>query len=389
MRGKFLKSITAALCAASILMVGCGGDKAGSSADTIKIGTIGEMTGANASYGTSMMRGFKLALKEINAAGGVNGKQLALVEADTKSEPAEAANAMSKLISQDKVKLVTGIFTSSSAIAACNISEGAKVPYLAIGATNPAVTTNQDGSTKPNTFRVCFIDPFQGTVGANFVLNDLKAKTAAIYIDNSSDYSKGLAEFFEKAFTEKGGTIVAKEAYLQKDTDFKAVLTKIKASDPEILYVPGYYEEVGKIIKQARELGITCPVIGGDGWDSSKLVEIAGGEALKNTYFTNHYSAGSDSAASKAFVAAFQKEYNQAPDAPAVLGYDGLKLLADCIKRAGSDEPDKVAKALSETKGFEAVTGSLALDDKHNAVKSVTIIEFKDGKQEYRATVNP
>ncbi len=389
MRGKLFKTMAAAICAASILITGCGGSDKGSSADTIKIGAIGEMTGGNASYGTSMMRGFNLAAKEINAAGGIDGKKIVLVEADTKSEPAEAANAMSKLINQDKVSFVSGIFTSSSAIAACNISETAKVPYLAVGATNPAVTVAKDGSTKPNTFRVCFIDPFQGTVGANFVTNELKAKTAAIYIDNSSDYSKGLADFFKKSFVANGGSIVAEEAYLQKDTDFKAVLTKIKATNPEIIYVPGYYEEVGKIIKQARELGITVPIVGGDGWDSPKLPEIAGADALNNTFFTNHYSPDADSAESKAFVAAFEKEYNQKPDAPAVLGYDALKLMVDAIKRAGAADPAKVSKALAETKSFNAVTGALALNDKHDAVKSVTIIKFQDGKQAYCSTVNP
>jgi len=389
MRGKLFKTMAAAICAASILITGCGGSDKGSSADSIKIGAIGEMTGGNASYGTSMMRGFNLAAKEINAAGGVDGKKIVLVEADTKSEPAEAANAMSKLINQDKVSFVSGIFTSSSAIAACNISETAKVPYLAVGATNPAVTVAKDGSTKPNTFRVCFIDPFQGTVGANFVTNELKAKTAAIYIDNSSDYSKGLADFFKKSFVANGGSIVAEEAYLQKDTDFKAVLTKIKATNPEIIYVPGYYEEVGKIIKQARELGITVPIVGGDGWDSPKLPEIAGADALNNTFFTNHYSPDADSAESKAFVAAFEKEYKQKPDAPAVLGYDALKLMVDAIKRAGAADPAKVSKALAETKSFNAVTGALALNDKHDAVKSVTIIKFQDGKQAYCSTVNP
>ena len=389
MRGKLFKAITAAICAAGLMLTGCGGDKAKSGGETVKIGAIGELTGANASYGTSMMRGFKLAVKEINAAGGVNGKKLQLVEADTKSEPAEAANAMSKLISQDKVPMVTGIFTSSSAIAACNISETSKIPFLAIGATNPAVTVGKDGKTKPNTFRVCFIDPFQGTVGANFVLNELKAKKAAIYVDNSSDYAKGLADFFKQAYTAKGGSIVAEEAYLQKDTDFKAVLTKIKAAAPDVLYVPGYYEEVGKIVKQSRELGINCAIVGGDGWDSPKLAEIAGAAALNNTFFTNHYSPDSDSAESKAFVATFEKEYQQKPDAPAVLGYDGIKLLADAMKRAGSTDSAKVAAALADTKSFKAVTGEISLNDKHDAVKSAVIIELKDGKQAYRATVKP
>ena len=254
----------------------------------------------------------------------------------------------------------------------------------------PETKVNEETDTVyGHMFRSCFIDPFQGTVGANFVSNELKAKTAALYIDNSSDYSKGLADFFKKSFTANGGSIVIEEAYLQKDTDFKAVLTKIKAANPEVIYVPGYYEEVGKIVKQARELGIDVPIVGGDGWDSPKLPEIAGATALNNTYFTNHYSADADSAESKAFVTAFEKEYNQKPDAPAVLGYDGIKLLADAIKRAGSAEPAKVAKALAETKAFNAVTGSLGLNDKHDAVKSVTIIEFKDGKQAYRTTVKP
>lgn len=389
MRGKLLKSLALATCVASLLAVGCGGGSKAKSDNVIKIGVVSEMTGNNATYGNSVVNGMKLALKEINAGEGVLGKKLDIVVADSKSEPAEAANAMSKLINQDKVTLASGIFTSSSAIAACNITEAAKVPYLAVGATNPAVTLNKDGSTKVNTFRVCFIDPFQGTVGANFVLNELKMKKVAIFVDNSSDYSKGLSAFFKKAFLAKGGEIVSEEAYLQKDTDFKAVLTKIKATNPEILYVPGYYEEVGKIIKQARELGLNIPVVGGDGWDSPKLAEIAGAAALNKTYFTNHYSADSDSKESKAFVTAYEKEYKQKPDAPAVLGYDGIKLMADAIKRAGSADSAKVSKALAETKNFKAVTGNTSLNEKHDAVKSAVIIEFKDGKQAYRATINP
>ena len=255
MRGKFLTMAISLALGASMLLSGCGGGKDGGKAgDTIKIGVVSEMTGANATYGTSVVNGMKLALKEINANGGVLGKKVDIVVADSKSEPAEAANAMSKVINQDKTPLAMGIFTSSSAIAACNVSESAKVPYLAIGATNPKVTLDdKTGKVKPNTFRVCFIDPFQGTVGANFVLNELKVKKAAVFVDNSSDYSKGLAEFFKKAFTSKGGQVISEEAYLQKDTDFKAVLTKIKTTNPEVLYIPGYYEEVGKIVKQARE----------------------------------------------------------------------------------------------------------------------------------------
>ena len=388
MRGKLLATAISAMLAVSVVASGCGGGSKAS--DEIKIGVVSEMTGSNATYGTSVVNGMKLALKEVNDKGGVNGKKVSIVVADSKSEPAEAANAMSKLVNQDKTPVVMGIFTSSSAIAAANVSESAKVPFLAIGATNPKVTLDdKTGKVKPNTFRVCFIDPFQGTVGANFVLNELKLKKAVIFVDNSSDYSKGLASFFKQAYTSKGGEIVGEEAYLQKDTDFKAVLTKIKTMNPEILYVPGYYEEVGKIIKQARELGMNLPIVGGDGWDSPKLSEIAGAGPLNNTFFTNHYSPDDTSAASKAFVDAYVKAYNQKPDAPAVLGYDGARLMIDAISRAGGTDGAKVSKALAETKNYKAVTGDTSLNETHDAVKSAVIIEFKDGKQAYRATVKP
>ena len=388
MRGKLLATAISAMLAVSVVASGCGGGSKAS--DEIKIGVVSEMTGSNATYGTSVVNGMKLALKEVNDKGGVNGKKVSIVVADSKSEPAEAANAMSKLVNQDKTPVVMGIFTSSSAIAAANVSESAKVPFLAIGATNPKVTLDdKTGKVKPNTFRVCFIDPFQGTVGADFVLNELKLKKAVIFVDNSSDYSKGLASFFKQAYTSKGGEIVGEEAYLQKDTDFKAVLTKIKTMNPEILYVPGYYEEVGKIIKQARELGMNLPIVGGDGWDSPKLSEIAGAGPLNNTFFTNHYSPDDTSEASKAFVDAYVKAYNQKPDAPAVLGYDGARLMIDAISRAGGTDGAKVSKALAETKNYKAVTGDTSLNETHDAVKSAVIIEFKDGKQAYRATVKP
>ncbi|MBP2661231.1 MAG: hypothetical protein H6Q69_4263, partial [Firmicutes bacterium] len=232
-------------------------------------------------------------------------------------------------------------------------------------------------------------DPFQGTVGANFVLNSLKAKNAAVMIDNSSDYSKGLSKFFKDAFTKGGGNIAIEEAYLQNDQDFKTLLTKIKATNPDVIYVPGYYGEVGKIIKQAREIGITVPFVGGDGWDSPKLAEIGGPDALNNTYFTNHYSVEDNSPKSKAFLDAFQKEYGQVPDAMAVLGYDAAYALVDAIKRANSTDSEKIREALANTKDFQGVTGSLTLNDTHDAIKSAVIIEMKNGKQVYKETVKP
>ena len=369
-------------------LAGCGGPKKNS--NTIQLGIIAEMTGNNASYGNSIANGAKMAAKELNAKGGLLGKQVEFVVADTKSEPAESANAMSKLINQNKVPAVLGLFASSGAIAAANVSEASKIPFVAVGATNPKVTVDdKTNKVKPNTFRVCFIDPFQGTVGANFVADTLKLKKAAILIDNSSDYSKGLAECFKTAFAAKGGSIVLEESYLQKDTDFKAVLTKIAAAAPEVIYVPGYYEEIGKIVKQAREIGLNVPFVGGDGWDSPKLVEIAGAKALDNTYFTNHYSADDTSAVSKAFVDAYQKEYKQRPDACAVLGYDAANILFDAIKRAGDLTPSKISQAIAATKNYAAVTGNISLNETHDAVKSAVIIEYKDGKQAFKATVKP
>ncbi|MDR3564900.1 MAG: ABC transporter substrate-binding protein [Negativicutes bacterium] len=367
------------------LVAGCG-----SSSNDIKIGMVYELTGNTASFGTMAANGAKLAFKEINAKGGVLGKKIEIVTADNKGEPSESTNAMTKVITQDKVIAVTGFTTSSNGIAGATVAEANKIPLVAAATTNPKVTVDEKtGKVRDNTFRVCFIDPFQGTVGANFALNTLKAKKVAIMIDNSSDYSKGLQQFFKEAFVKGGGTIVAEEAYLQKDQDFKTILTKIKATNPDMIYLPGYYEEVGKIIKQARELGITVPFVGGDGWDSPKLPEIAGNEALNGAYFTNHYSVEDTSPNSKAFVDAFKKEYNQTPDAMAVLGYDAAYVLIDAIKRANSTDSAKIREALAATKDYQGASGKLTLNATHDAVKGAVILAFKDGKQVYQSTVNP
>ncbi|MDD4600405.1 Leu/Ile/Val-binding protein [bioreactor metagenome] len=382
---KMIALVMGVLLMAGVL-AGCGS----SNSNEIKIGILSELTGGNATMGTSTANGIKMAIKEANAKGGVLGKQINAVVADNKSEPSESANAMTKLTTQDRVVAVTGVFSSSNAMAASNVAEANKIPFLAVGATNPKVTVDEkSGKVKDNTFRVCFIDPFQGTVGANFVLNTLKLQKAAILVDNSSDYSKGLSAFFKDAFTKGGGSILSEEAYLQKDQDFKTILTKVKAMNPEVIYVPGYYEEVGKIVKQARELDMNMPIIGGDGWDSPKLVEIATGANLNNTYFTNHYSVEDTNPVSQAFVAAYKKEYGQVPDALAVLGYDAANVLIDAIKRANSAEPAKIREALAATKDYPAISGSTTLNATHDAVKSAVIIEMKDGKQVFKATVKP
>lgn len=370
------------------LAAGCGGGE--KKADTIKVGANLEMTGGSASYGISSKNAIELAFKEINEKGGINGKQLELVVADNKSEAAEATNAMQKLVSQDNVVAVIGPNLSSSVIAASAINNGAKVLDIAPMATNPYVTVDQaSGKTKEFNYRTCFIDPFQGTVMAKFATAELGVGNAAILIDNSSDYAKGLAQFFKENFVKEGGAVTAEESYLQKDTDFKATLTKIKATNPDFLYVPGYYQEVGLIVKQARELGMNMPIAGGDGWDSAKMPEIAGAAALNNTYFSSLYSPEDSSDINKNFVAAYEKAYGQKPDVFAALSYDSALLVAEAIKNAGSTEPAKISEAMAKINGFSGVSGSVTFDDKHNPVKSAVILEYKDGAQSLKTKINP
>ena len=385
-RTKIITSFAIASVLVTSLVAGCG-----SKADKdIKIGMVYELTGNTASYGTSAANGAKLAFKEINASGGVLGKQIMIVSADNKGEPSESANAMSKVINQDKVVAVTGFTVSSCGIAASAVAEANKIPFVAAATVNPKVTFDErTGKVKNYTFRACFIDSFQGTVGANFALNGLKAAKTAIMTDSSSDYSKGLTEIFRSTYVKLGGKIVAEESYLQKDQDYKPILTKIKAQNPDLLYIPGYYEDVGKIIKQARELGMTIPVLGADAWDSPVLVEMGGAQPLNNTYFTNFYSIEDKNPVSNAFVEAYKKEYGQTPDSMAAMGYDAAKLLVDAIKRANSTDANKIKEALAATKKFSSVSGEMSLNDRHDAVRGVVIIELKDGKQVYKGTVKP
>lgn len=357
--------------------------------EPIKVGANFELTGGIATFGNSAVNAIQLAFDEINAAGGVDGRQLELVKADNKSEAAESTNSITKLITQDKVVAVLGPISSSNSLAAAPVAQAKKIPMITPTATNPKVTVGDDNKVKEFVFRTCFIDPFQGKVAAEFAAKTLKAKTAAIYIDSSSDYSKGLAEVFKKTFTDAGGKIVSEEAFLAKDTDFKATLTKIKNANPDVIYVPGYYEEVGKIIRQGRELGIKQAFLGGDGFDSPKLAEIAGKAALNNAFFTNHYTAKDSAPIVQNFVKQYKDKYGSEPDALAALGYDAAKMLVDGIKRAGSTDAAALAKALAETKNLELVTGNITLDAQHNPVKSAVIIELKDGEQVFKERVNP
>lgn len=386
---KLLSVLTAGAMFMSAL-TGCGGGSKGADGDTIKVGGLLEMTGGSASFGISGKNGIDLALKKINEKGVLGGKKLSLVIADTKSEASEATNGMQKLISQDKVVAVIGPNQSSAVIASGAINNGAKVVDITPMGTNPDVTVDpKTKQVKPYSFRTCFIDPFQGTVMASFASNELKVKKAAIYIDNTSDYAKGLAQFFKENFIKNGGQVVIEEAYLQKDTDFKSTLTKIKAAQPDFIYIPGYYQEVGLIVKQAREMGITVPMAGGDGWDSAKLPEIAGKAALENTFFSSLYSPDDTSDLNKEFVAEYKKAYNTNPDVFAALAYDSALLVAKAIEDAGSADPAKIGEAMAKIKGFKGVSGEVTFNEQHNPIKSAVIIEHKDGKQTFKTKVNP
>ena len=365
------------------MIAGCG-DQAKS--DEIKIGANFELTGNVANYGSMGLDGLKLAIKQANDAGGINGKKINLVIADDKSEASEAANAATKLISTDKVKVLVGPATTANVLATTQIAGDSKIPLIAPMATSPKITVD-NGKVKPFIFRSCFIDPLQGDVMATFATKTLKAKTAAIYVDSSSDYSKSLAQVFKEKFEAAGGKVLVEEAFLQKDQDFKATLTKIKAANADVIFVPAYYEEVGKIVKQARELGITNAIIGTDGWDDDKVVDIAGAGALNNTFFSTHYSDQDKDVQS--FIEAFKTEYNKAPNVFAALGYDAGKMLVDAIKRAGSDDPEKIRQALEETKNLQVGTGLITMDPNHNPIKSAVIIEMKDGAKTMKEKITP
>lgn len=379
---KWKKLATAAMAAmlCASLLTGCGGEKkqAADAGDTIKVGGAFELTGNVANYGKSIESGVKLAIDEINEKGGVNGKKLALVESDNKSEPAESGNSVTKLVTQDKVIAVLGPATSGCVNAATPITTANKIPHIAPAATAPSITV-ENGKVKDFVFRACFIDPFQGQVMAVFADKTLKVKNVAIFYDSSSDYSKGLAEVFQKTLEGKGGKVVAKEAFLGKDVDFKSALTKLKAANPEAIYVPGYYEEVSKIIKQAREIGITCPMLGSDGWESPKLAEIAGKDALKDCYYVSAFNAQDKDESVQNFIKLYKSKYQKDPDIFAMQGYNAGLVLIDALKRAGTTDGTKLAKAIAETKDLPIASGKLTFDAEHNPVMPALIISLEGG----------
>ncbi len=372
--------IILAACLAILALAGCS-QGSGNSANEIKIGINYELSGNVATYGQSSVDGIMMAIDEINAAGGVNGKKLVAVKYDNKSEPAEATTLANKLISQDKVVAILGPATSGSFKSEIPVADKNKIPVISGSATADDVTIDASG-LKEYAFRICYTDSFQGTAMANFSAKNLKATKAVIIKDNSSDYAKGLAENFTTTFTAAGGTIVGEEAYVSKDTDFNAILTKIRSLDFDVIYLPGYYEEAGLIIKQARALGIDAPILGADGFDSPSLAELAGTDALNNVYFTNHYSSLDKDPTVTNFIAAFKAKYNKEPDAFNALGYDLAKFLADAIKRSDKLDGETLKNALASTKNFSGVTGSFSIDENHNPIKAIVVVGLKDGVQD-------
>jgi branched-chain amino acid transport system substrate-binding protein len=347
------------------------------------IGEYGSLTGSDATFGQSNHEGVLMAVDEANAAGGVNGKTLRVISLDDEGKPDEAAVAVTKLITEENAQVIIGEVASSRSLAAAPICQQHQIPMI-----SPSSTATQVTQVGDYIFRMCFIDPFQGRVMADFSMGALKAKTAAIFRDQKSDYSMGLADAFIKRFTEKGGVIATDQSYVAGDIDFKSQLTTIREKKPDVIFVPGYYTEVGLIAQQARELGIKVPLLGGDGWDSSKLFEI-GGAALDGCYFSDHYSSQSTDPKVVDFVKKYQDRYHHTPDALATLAYDATGVLVAALKNAKSFSGADLRDALAQTKNYPGITGTITLDADRNPIKPAVVLKIENGKASYVTTVNP
>ena len=381
-----MKKIVASLAVLAIMATGCGaGGGAAKDSKTIKIGANLELSGPVSAYGTAEYEGAKLAVEEINKNGGVLGKDLELVKLDNKSDQAESAIVATKLATKENVVAIVGPATSGAVKAATPSVTKAKVPMVTPSGTDDSVTV-ENGKVWDYVYRVCFQDSFQGVALANFATKDLNAKKAVIIGDSSSDYAKGLTKSFKDSFK---GDIVDEVNFTTGDKDFKAVLTKIKDKNFDVLYMPSYYEEAGLIIKQARELGITQPILGADGFGNEKLVDLAQAKNLNDVYYTAHYSDKSENPKVTDFVAAFKKENDKTPDAFSALAYDSVYMIAKAIENAGEADPEKVKDELAKIKDFDGVTGKITMDKEHNPVKSTLVIKLEDGKEVSNTVVEP
>jgi len=350
----------------------------------LKVAILAPLSGDVATFGQSTRDGALLAIDEWNAKGGVLGRKIEAVVEDSQCEAEPAASAANKVINQDQVKFIIGEVCSKASIPVSEIATANKVLQISPTSTNPKVTIDEAGNAKPTVFRACFIDPFQGTVAATFALKELNAKTAAILLDQGNDYVRGLAEFFRDAFEQGGGKVVVWETYTAGDTDFSAILTKVKDANPDILYLPDYYSTVNVIAAQANQMGIKAIKLGGDGWDSPKLdaAATAGG------FFTNHYSSEDTRPVVQEFVKKYQAKYGSVPDALAALAYDAANILFSAIQQAGTDDPVKVAQTM-EKGTFSVVSGDITFDAQHNPKKCAVILEVSQDKVSYKSTVCP
>ena len=365
-----------------LLLGGCG--NSGDGAATIKVGEFASLTGKEATFGQSSHEGTVLAIDEINAAGGVLGKQIKLLTEDTQSKAGESQTVVNKLVARDGVVAVLGEVASSRSIEAAKVCQEAKIPMISPSSTNPKVTESGD-----YIFRVCFTDVLQGKILANFAGGKLQAKKVAIFTDVKSDYSKGLAKYFKEAFVASGGQVVAELDFNGGDKDFKGQLTAIKSANPEAVFLPGYYTDAALICIQAKQLGVTAPIFGGDGWESEDLVKI-GKDAVEGNYFSTHSAADSPDPRVKNFVEAYRKKFNgKTPDAMAMLGHDSAKILADAMKRAGTTDGAKVRDALAATRDFDGVTGRITIDEHRDATKPMVILQIKGGQFKLVETINP
>ncbi len=385
-RARLRSAIVLLLCAG---LAGCGGgSNSGGRAqapagESILIGHFGSMTGSEATFGQSTDNGIRLAIKELNATGGIKGKQIALKTYDDQGKSQEAGTAVTRLITSDKVVAVLGEVASSLSQAGGRVAQQYGVPMISPSSTNPTVTQIGD-----MVFRVCFLDPFQGWVAAKFARENLKAEKAAILYDQGQAYSKGLMDAFDKAFKEMGGTITTVQAYTGGDQDFSAQLTTMRQTNPDVIFVPGYYTDAGNISIQVRKLGLTAPLLGGDGWDSVKLAEI-GGSSIEGSYFTNHYSHQNPDPQVQQFVSHYKTDYGQIPDGLAALGYDAARLLFDAMGRAPALDGKSLAASIAATKGFAGVTGKITIDAERNAQKAAVVLQMKNGVPAYVTTIEP
>jgi branched-chain amino acid transport system substrate-binding protein len=357
---------------------------AASAQDTIPIGEYACLTGKEASLGTSSHQGTLLAVETINAQGGVLGRKLELITEDTQSKPGESGTCVRKLIAREHVVAILGEVASSRSLEAAPICQAARIPMISPGSTNPKVT-----ETGNYIFRVCFIDPFQGPVMAKFALDRLKSRRVAIFSSSTSAYSVGLAKYFKAAFIAGGGQVVAEPKYAEGDKDFNAQLTAIRAAGADAIFSPGYYNEGALIVKQARNLGITVPVFGGDSWEAQDLIDL-GGPAIEGAYLCSHYSVDDPSPRVRQFVAAYEGRFGGAvPDSNASLGYDSALVLADAIRRAGTTEHAALRDAIASTRDFDAVTGRITINEKRDASKKAVIVQVRDGRFQFVESVSP